>query len=882
MKKKFIVPMALLLALAGTLSLSACGAGPKGDSGLPGEKGEKGDKGDSGAKGDKGDSGEKGEKGDSGAKGDSGPKGDSGAKGDKGDSGEKGDKGDSGAKGDKGDSGAKGDKGDSGEKGEKGDSGAKGDSGPKGDPGETTWSNTIVSPEHGTITCNECRGSFKVGEDVSFTLTLFGDYELDYFLVNGEQVLPTADNVTVEGNVITIELKMVEGGIYIEAVTKQYWRSYANDSEITFLFDDYSSDDYGFANLYMLAPNQYYYTDENIGYQTKGLKKGDEGLVSVGTVALNGDSQVVRFNRFDSTGYDRIYNKFYLAKEDEVFQGPMWVTEFDSVNDSYITKLSTYKTLKGVEPQGTNYTKIQIEDDSGTLTNLGNHAINTKFITDYGGATTRFDFKLCDFILSNESSDTSCYQGNVSAENKIAFESNGQTYYFKKTTVDDLDSRMKEYAKRKVRSDMIMLMPHYNIPSAMLYPGVLDLKAKSNNLGNKEWGGNINAGTYTAPNSLSDLGYRYWIAIIEFLSSRYTSGEFGGLEAIQIGNEIDFAGVWNANMDYCAFEKSTGQKMPDMEDYAEENYRTLRLAANAAKKYSVDLVMLESFTHHWNMTAAEIDHELDPHNALYNSDGNYAYRPKDLCDYFLNKSLEQGNIYWGLAPHPYGARTQVSDIWSVDLDYPTYVNGNLDTGYLTYGNFEVLDQYLKQDYALCNGKIRPVCLMESGVSGYDEYSLANEHPYTKCPGAAYESRRYDETYGWVQANQQALGFMYFFMKVYTMDSVISYPFYVLTDHEDGEANNGLAQGLWSFDGEHPKKMFEIWKDIEVMEWADLLTKYKDVIPGYNDSAAQGGVNTKFKFTTEDTIVTVFEKVAHAYGTDAFIDWSEVLNRVFGI
>ena len=158
--------------------------------------------------GPQGDQGEKGEKGDDGEKGEPGKKGETGEQGEKGDTGSKGEAGDQGQKGDQGE------KGDTGSKGETGDKGDKGNTGSTGMPGydATKYYNCVILPsENGYVTLD--KGSYKVGDTVTFTIVPNSGYGISSFKVNDKELVTDSNIFTTT----TITTEMVENGLVIKA-----------------------------------------------------------------------------------------------------------------------------------------------------------------------------------------------------------------------------------------------------------------------------------------------------------------------------------------------------------------------------------------------------------------------------------------------------------------------------------------------------------------------------------------------------------------------------------------------------------------------------------------------------------------------------------------
>lgn len=160
--------------------------GPQGIQGPQGAQGDQGAQGEQGTQGEQGVQGPQGEKGDTGAQGPQGEKGDTGATGPAGPQGPQGEKGDTGA------------------------TGAQGDKGDKGDKGDTTYANTILPVDGGTIFSD--KGSYTVGETVNFEFIPDSPRDIVRWYVRSKDGAVRNDNSMLSN---TFKTTMQEGGLVV-------------------------------------------------------------------------------------------------------------------------------------------------------------------------------------------------------------------------------------------------------------------------------------------------------------------------------------------------------------------------------------------------------------------------------------------------------------------------------------------------------------------------------------------------------------------------------------------------------------------------------------------------------------------------------------------
>lgn len=433
------------------------------------------------------------------------------------------------------------------------------------------------------------------------------------------------------------------------------------------------------AELYMLKANEYYYADENSGYVTADVHPGDENCVKIGEIALDGKAHEITIDRYAGTE-DLIYRKFYLACGDTIYDGPMWVTDFDSI---YTDTAEVSDGIKGIVMKGG-----ETEEEQRPRLEMA---------ADLNAETAKFDIIIGSFIKDEKTKKFSTEFVSGS----------GKTYYMQTKAFTKMDGILKRNTTQGIRTTLILQLHESSAPAGMI-PVQLRTDAASEN--------NIAISTETAE------GVEAVIAFFEYLAYRYGSGENGLIDGIVLSNEIDFPCHWNKS-----FAVGPNGEIPTVEEYTEEYYRTLRLASIAVKKYNPDMRVLVPFTHYWADHGNELAVSYAPE--LYNTGAEISYAPKDIADILLRKSNEQGNFMWGFAPHPYAVSLVTADPIGYDFDYINkLITCDLDTPWLTYENIEVWDMYLQREEAKVNGQVRPIYLTESGVSclGEDEVNQAQQ------------------------------------------------------------------------------------------------------------------------------------------------------------
>lgn len=413
--------------------------------------------------------------------------------------------------------------------------------------------------------------------------------------------------------------------------------------------------------LYAYNVNEYPSGDKMRGISANVLKKGiDLGKIS------KGKSKTIKWQRYGEDGRDHLYNKYYILNGNKVVKGPIFAT---SIAAKYGKVGFTQKSIKGI------YTEDNLS--------------NASYASDLKANSITYNLGLQNLIYSNE-------DGNIPSD-AIPFESNGQTFYFNKATVDDFDAKIKDASARGMNVIGVL------IPWAQgdQYPSYLRYKSPASKT---TWGTNTSNGK----------GRDYYIAMVEFLANRYSqSKDQGYISTYVVGNEIDFTHYFYSTSNFNKY----------MEEYA----RSLRLSNLAIKKYASNANVAVPFTHYWAKSSGQV----------YKESPSPSFAPKKMLDWLAKYTNARGAYDWAIAPHPYGVINTKSNQAYYDTRTGA-VNGNYKTSKeLTFTNFEILDEYLSTKALKYKGKQRSVYLTESGASSGNMKSAARFNEQAGTLAMAY-------------------------------------------------------------------------------------------------------------------------------------------------
>ncbi|WP_054955979.1 DUF5722 domain-containing protein [Paenibacillus dakarensis] len=281
------------------------------------------------------------------------------------------------------------------------------------------------------------------------------------------------------------------------------------------------------------------------------------------------------------------------------------------------------------------------------------------------------------------------YKSNNHPENTIPYEVEGETFYFRKSRIEQLDIGVKSLSDNGMIVSLILIMYNTKDPDSaneyLIHP-------------DSEPGG-----TVYALNTSNEIGVKYVKAATQFIAERYSmpNGQYGRAVNYIVGNEVGQNKVWN-NM---------GPKHVDA--YVREYAQTLRLVDSIVKSTYANARTYVSLDHFWNEKLSD--------------DSTWKYDNKVIVDRLISMSHAEGNFSWNIAPHPYP-----EDLFNPRFWNDSTATDSFDTQRITFKNLEVLVDYMKQDDYLFNGEMRRIMLSEQGF-----HSLTNSEEHQKLQAAAY-------------------------------------------------------------------------------------------------------------------------------------------------
>ena len=303
---------------------------------------------------------------------------------------------------------------------------------------------------------------------------------------------------------------------------------------------DYEGDS-GKALLYACDANEYFSQDKLKGISKRIISKGTYiGTYQCGTL--------MHFKRARyKNGTDRLYQKYYLIKDQKIIDGPIYATNITSKRKSVRV---IQKSIKGLYDENKNAMTVA---------------------KDVGAQSMTINIDVASLIYSNDEKHPS---------SALKMKVNGKYYYFNKKYVKTLDRSAKFCGKHEMNLVAILLAWTKNKSSY------------------------VNALQYNSPKSKATMGFNtstkagegYFIAVMEFLAHRYSqTSQQGYIATYVISNEIDSTHYfYNCN---------------HLNVFMEEYSRALRLANLAVKKYSADMQVAIPFTHYWKGYAKKMVQE---------------------------------------------------------------------------------------------------------------------------------------------------------------------------------------------------------------------------------------------------------------------------------
>ena len=258
--------------------------------------------------------------------------------------------------------------------------------------------------------------------------------------------------------------------------------------------------------------------------------------------------------------------------------------------------------------------------------------------------------------------------------NSLKWTMDGQDYFFKKGSVERLDTSVKPLSDAGVLVSLILLnYENRNEPlDAIFMHPKYDRAAKTNHMG--------------AFNTVTPEGTRHLRAIVAFLAERYSAAGSpnGRVWNYIVGNEVNSHWWWN------------NQGRATTEEVASDYERAVRLVHDAVRLSSANARVFLSLEHHWGI-------RYPPGAPDQSCPG------RDLLAHFARFARERGDFDWNLAFHPYPENLGEPCFWKDKSATPAD-----DSPRITFKNLEVLVRHMRQPDLLYAGKPRRVILSEQG------------------------------------------------------------------------------------------------------------------------------------------------------------------------
>lgn len=293
--------------------------------------------------------------------------------------------------------------------------------------------------------------------------------------------------------------------------------------------------------LYAYAANEYAKKDTTRGVSKSVKTKG----TALGTVK-KGQSKTITVNRYDESGRDGLYNKYYLLNGNTIVKGPIYATSISSAKKSIGF---TQKSVKGLYTEG--------------------NASNIKYAKDLGVSSITLNIDLGTLMYASKS---------VAPAGATEYKVNGKTYYFNTGSINYYDSIIKKASAAKM--NVIGILIAWTNKNYSTYAKALRYNSPKSTI-------------TMGQNTSNATGRDDFIAMIEFLAHRYSQSKANGyISTYVLGNEIDFTHYWYNTSNFSKF----------MEEYS----RALRLTNLAVKKYAGNVKVAVPYTHYWAKSAGQV------------------------------------------------------------------------------------------------------------------------------------------------------------------------------------------------------------------------------------------------------------------------------------
>ncbi len=259
------------------------------------------------------------------------------------------------------------------------------------------------------------------------------------------------------------------------------------------------------------------------------------------------------------------------------------------------------------------------------------------------------------------------------ATDDLAWQMDGQTFHFRRSYIEQTDTRIKTLSDKGILVTLILLNyenGNEEQNKILLHPNY-DKKCPEH---------------LSAFNTQTSEGLAWFKACVEFLANRYSEKGFPNGRVVNyiVGNEVN-SHWWWANMGHVS-----------LNDFVDDYARTVRICNTAVRKFSSSARVFLSLEHHWNIrySAGEATQTFPAHPFL---------------DRFNEVVTASGNFDWHLAYHPYPENLFNPRTWE---DKTATFSSN--TKRINFKNLEMLTQYFRLPSLLYRGSPRHVILSEQG------------------------------------------------------------------------------------------------------------------------------------------------------------------------
>ncbi len=553
----------------------------------------------------------------------------------------------------------------------------------------------------------------------------------------------------------------------------------------------------GTANVLRYEANHYLEADPLKGV----VGKGSDGDV-VGTYQC-GSTQIIKAPRRSDSGHDYLYSKYYVEQNGTILAGPVYATNVDAPNTAIINPKQSKK--------------------GASSTHSSTTATTPDIINDLGAGWTNVTIDLGALLVKNENADGSPVDQSL-YKNTTTFNFEGVDYHFKTNRLERYDKIIKNYNKYGINVQVILLCYKEwgnwkSYPQALSYVGEEGFPPT----------GDFWSGEAIGYNTSTQIGEKYFLAVVEFFAQRYSqNAEQGLVHNFVIGNEIDWAFAWQhiASWHYDSDGKVVYETL-SLDTYMEEISRNLRLANLAVKKHNSNLTVSVSFTNEWAESSC-VTSKFNEYNYGYDS-----YAPKDQLDWLFTHEKVRGDYDWGLSLHPYIYNAiNGTDVLNQELEGERsgYMNSDyMTSGHLTIGNLEIVQKYLENSIAKFNGQLRCVRLTEFSIS------------------AGTNSQQ--------EQNEQAGYLAWAYYRAALLPCIQSVEYWPTINYKI-PADSTSHTGLLGDDAQTKRKAYELWKYIDTNRSFEYSSKYLPYLSytkdGVKHSLDDGNVTSYKDFLNIDS------------------------------